>query len=393
MHASINRLLSLLSAFLFVASATSVVDAQDASAAHLKPGIVDTVGFFNTEVGAWRIAGKGWVPDLKVLVHFPDIASEDALMLQLKKGSKKIGKPFACRAHKQLGEYQENAQATKYPAHLAYFECRFDEGHAQNNPGSYSLDVSLRQTLLEKETKLGSLELEVINIKQGSQNTQQTLQNESLDALVGPAVLYEEDGYSMSKPSELRAIADGHFRDALKGAHNDSTHLNIGFWAKTKNEKGKARYDVACLHDGKKVASKPASAGGASAKSYWTFVGKTGKDVVQWKHYRYPLYDLRVRAADKAGEKPDNDQWHYLDQHPGKYECKVMADGAVQASFSFDVADGRVVTHACQKDVNTPDNVYIVPMSAKGLSDTPLNTKLQKRAFFRGKWSKGCPPR
>lgn len=361
---------------------------------HLKPGIIDTAGSFHTQARAWRIQRKGWVPEIKVLVHFPGVAEEDALVAQLKKGSKKVGKPHSCSPYNMMTEYSRNRLSQKFDTQMVYFQCKFPESHAQKKSGNFTIELSLKQTMEEKTTKLGSLALKVIDIKQGSQNDQLKLQTELRDGLVGPAFLHLGDRSQSVKNPGFKSIADNHHRAWEKDEYFESTHLNLLFWTKNDESAGRADYNIACLYGGKKITVKKRGYGGRdkSGGSYWTYTGKKGKKNVEWKEHNYPLNMLRLRPPSKRDAKPNNDQWHYLDKNPGTYACKIMNSGSVVGSFDFEIKGGEIVPHKCQSDINTTDNVYVIPFKDKGLSGEKRDKSLQKNVLFSTKkWSKGCP--
>ncbi len=264
------------------------------------------------------------------------------------------------------------------------------QSYQQKKTGSFELDLSIRQTLLDTKTPLGSLPLKTINIKQGSQNKQTTLQTELHDSLVGTAFVYEAPLQSKG----LKGVVAAHHRAHLETGHSDSTHLNFLFWSKNNKETASRRYTGACLYQGKKVSSTSSTGapGTTMATNYWTYLGKKGKANISWRSHLFTMYQLRIRHKAKAETPNNNDQWHYLDQNPGSYECKFMADGAILGAVTFDVADGAIVRTRCQSDINTPGNVYVLPFQDKGVSTEKLDKALQKRVINGPKsWSKGCP--
>ncbi len=397
MNIKILRTLSLLAitAFSLNANAQDQKEGTDPSGKAVTPmkvGIVDFAGTYFTHVQARRAPSGEWVPRFQVMVYFPGFAAEDALIVQFKKGKKKIGKPWSCSAKTIIPHFQDNQTTPVYSAGLVSFECSMPSSYAQKKAGSYSLDLSIRQTLQEKTTALGSLPLKTINIKHGSQNNPQTIQTELNDSLVGSAFVYEAPLSSRG----IKGIAATHHRAHMETGASQSTNLNIVFWSKNDKASAGRRYTAACLYKGKKVASRSNGGGSGTnlATNYWSYVGKKGKENISWKAHVFQMYALRIRHKAKADTPNNNAQWHYLDQNPGTYECKFMADGAILGSVKFDVQDGAIVKNACQSEINTPDNVYIVPFKDKGTSTVKLDKKLQKRIFNGPRsWSKSCPPR
>ena len=354
----------------------------------MKVGIVDFAGQYFTQVQARRSPQGPWVPNLRVLVHFPEFAEEDALLIQFKAGKKKIGKEWACKAREILSQYQENQTTPVYSAGLVYFECQLPDSYQQKKAGTFELELSIRQTLLDKKTSIGSLPLKVINIKQGSQNKQTTLQTELHDSLVGSALVYE------GAASGLKGVAAAHHRANLDTGTVNSTHLSLLFWSKNNKETASRRYTGACLHNGKKVAAGAGAgaAGTTMATNYWSYEGKKDKAVISWKSHLFTMYPLRIRHKTKRETPNNNSKWHYLDENPGTYECKFMADGAILGAITFEVADGAIVRHRCQDDINAPGNVYVVPFEDKGVSTEKLDKALQRRVINGpNSWSKGCP--
>jgi len=365
-------------------------DPSGAPVAPMKVGIVDFAGSYFTQVQARRSPKGEWVPKLRVLVHLPGFADEDALLIQFKSGKKKLGKEWACGAKTILSQYQDNQTTPVYSAGLVYFECQMPESYQQKKAGSYELALSIRQTLLGTKVALGSLPLKVINIKQGSQNRQTTLQTELHDSLVGTAFVYEAPTQSKS----LEGVAAAHHRANLETGTNNSTHLNFLFWSKNNKETASRRYTGACLYNGKKVSSTSSTGapGTSMATNYWSYLGKKGKANISWKSHLFTMHQLRIRHKAKADTPNNNAKWHYLDQNPGTYECKFMADGAILGAVKFDVVGGAIVSNRCQSDINTPGNVYVIPFQDSGVSSEKLDKSLQKRILNGPRsWSKGCP--
>ena len=186
-----------------------------------------------------------------------------------------------------------------------------------------------------------------------------------------------------------------HHRAHLETGTSDSTNLNLLFWSKNDKATANRRYTAVCLYKGRKVASQAGNGapGTSMSTDYWSYKGKKAKENISWKSHLFTMHELRIRHKAKADKPNNNDRWIYLDQNPGTYECKFMADGELLGSVKFDVLDGAIVRNTCQDEMNTPGNVYIVPFKDRGTSTVKLDKSLQKRIWNGpNSWSKKCPP-
>lgn len=367
--------------------------AQPVPARTLAPGIIDIAGDRQTKIEAWRSPGGAWVPRLEVLAHIPALAPEDVLMATFKKGRKKLGKPFACKPREMLPDYQRRHNTPKHRVDLAYFECKFPKEYEQTKPGNYEVELAYKRTLEGKQEPLGSLYLTTFNIKHGSLNKQQTLQDTLHDGPVGVAFVYESSAYTVDGYKSLPTIAESFVREALADQYTDSTFLNLKVRTKNDDGRGYRRYEAICFHEGQRIGTRAIASSHSDKFSHWTYAGKEKKKV-SWTDRVFRLNNLRVRDIKKHGAPPNNGNWWYLDQHPGKYECKIVADGEIRGIARFEVQGGRVVPHKCTEDLNTPDHVAVVAFEDKSMSDLKVDKKQQKRIFYGPRtWSKSCPPR
>ncbi len=105
--------------------------------------------------------------------------------------------------------------------------------------------------------------------------------------------------------------------------------------------------------------------------------------------HTFVLQNLHVRRTNAITH---NKQRLFLDNSPGKYECKFMADGKVKASIEFEVKDGKIVKNKCDDNINLPSYVTGVTFKDKGVSTVKVDRKLKSKLFYTSKrWAKGCP--
>ncbi len=358
----------------------------------LQPGIIDLAGDWQTKIDAVRAPDGAWVPRLQVVVHIPNLAPEDVLMATFKRGRAAIGKPYACKPREILVDHQRNQTTVKHRVDLAYFECLLPKEYAQTKGGAYQVELAYRRTLEGKNESLGALFLDTMVIKQGAQNKQKALQQGVHDGPVGVASVYEEPAGGDDRRKLVR-IAEGYLRDQLADRYTDSTYLNLKIRTKNDESKGYRRYDAICFHEGQRIGSRAVSGSSSDNVNYWTFKSKD-KQRVKWNDRVFRLNHLRVRHANNRGKPNNNSNWWYLDEHPGSYECKIVADGELRGVARFEVKDGHVLPHACTAQLNAPDHVTLVAFEDKGMSDLPVDRKQQKRIFYGSRsWSGACPPR
>ena len=378
-----------LSLLLVLTAYSTLAFAQDAEVkatekiAPMKVGVIDNLGDENTVVRAWKSGKDAWVPYVKVVVHFPGYEQEDTMVVQFKKGSKKIGKPYVCKPKSWLKHYSPQRSIPTIQVDLTEFECRLPEEYKQKGTGNYQVELSIRQPLAEKTTKLGSYEFKVKNIKHGSRNKPSKVHTSSFDSVLGAAFIYHV-GRGGTYP--LKAIADGHYRSTI--TDGGSRPMKIKFWSKVDKESSRLKYNAVCFKDGTRFDASPMTMSQTESE-YWSYKGKADKEQVFWKRHTFTLRNLRFRVGASVDH---NKARMFLDNSPGKYQCKFLADGEVKASVNFEVKDGKVVKNKCDDDLNLPDNVNSIAFKDGGVSTVKADKKLKSKIFFSTKkWSKGCP--
>ena len=87
-----------------VTSACLAVVLFAGSASAADPIVIDTLGTFDTFVRPYTTNAKPptWVPEVKVILAVDQWAAEDVLVLQLKKGKKKIGDAQTCSYYEYI---------------------------------------------------------------------------------------------------------------------------------------------------------------------------------------------------------------------------------------------------------------------------------------------------
>lgn len=369
--------------------------AATAAGAKTKPlpvGILDMTGDHQTKIRAIRSPRGPWVPEFEVVAHIPNLAPEDVLMATFKRGRKKLGEPFACKPRETLVDYQRRNNTPKHRVDLAYFQCKFPEQYAQNKAGDYEVALAYKRTLEGKEESLGSLYLSTFDIKQGSQNKQTTLQETLQDGPMGVATMYEASAYAVDGHRRLPAMAESFVREQLGDQYTDSTFLKLKVRTKNDEGDGNKRYEAICFHGSQRIGTRAMSGSQTDRFKYWTFAGKDKKRV-SWTDRVFQLNHLRVRHRNNRGKPNNNPNWWYLDEHPGKYECKIVEGGQIRGVAHFVVHDGRVMPHKCTDEIQAPDHVAVINFEDKGMSDLKPNKKHMKRVFGGPRtWSKACPP-
>ena len=359
-----------------------------AAAAEGTPRLIDTVGAYETEVAAYIApnAKPAWVPQYKLIVEFDGYAQEDVVLVQWKQGGTAIGKPFACGATAAAKDAQLNPTQPVYPVNMAYYDCRHPNDAAITKAGNFTLELVYKQTLANKQTPLGTLEMKVIELKQGSQNKQTPSWTVSHDHRVGLATIEEHVNRSREAAYDLQQIALLHNEAGRKAKLGGPPHYTIRFWTKFK-QGGPNTLSMACLLDGKRVVE--ARHTGGETRSYWTFQGKE-KESGKWEQQEFQFYKSRAYKEGDGASSPD--VWIWGD-HPGDYTCVATAGGETVAEVSFTVgADGAIVDTPCQAQVATVRHVHIAKMKAGKVTNTTLDTGASKKAFFgHVAWKKGCP--
>lgn len=245
-----------------------------------------------------------------------------------------------------------------------------------------SLELTYRQPLVGKNTPLGTLSIETIEIFQGAQNNPRKTFATSFDHLLGPAFVGEteggESGYEDIMKGELgRHVADG----------AEAHHLLVWFYTKYKKPPG---VSMTCMKGDKRIgeAGSVRSVGG-DGKSYWTF---KGKDRFEVTYTGEGFLFNRVFAGKATSPNPEQ---FYLGDNPGDYRCVAMADGEIVKEVYFTVgADGKIAGTKCDDAVRLLSHFHVARSKDVAISDMPVDEKAGRAAFFgRVTWPAGCPPR
>lgn len=352
------------------------------------PRLIDTVGLYETELAVYMApnAKPAWVPQYKFIVEFDGYAQEDVVLVQWKRGGKAIGKPHPCSATAAAKDAQVNPQQPVYPVNLALFDCRHPNDAAITKAGTFTLDLVYKQTLETTLTPLGTLEMKVIELKQGSQNKQTATWTVSHDHRLGMATIEESVNGARAVDLAFQQVVLQHNDASRKASLGSPTHYSIRFWTKFK-QGGPNAIAMACLLDGKRVVE--ARHTGGETRSYWTFQGKD-KESGEWSQQVFSFYKSRVYKQPGITEDPDVWVWS---EHPGTYRCVATAGGETVSEVSFTIGtDGAIVDSACQAQVATLRHIHVVSAKPGAHTNTTLDAAASKKAYFgHVVWKKGCP--
>ncbi len=365
---------------------TSITATASSAAADGAPRLLDTIGVFETEVSAEVLpnAKPAWIPHYKFIVEFDGYGSEDVVLVQWKQGGAAIGKPVPCSSSIFVKDGQVNPQTAVVPANLAYFDCRHPKEAAITRSGAFSLVLVYKQTLANKQLPLGTLDLDVIELKQGSQNKQTSAWMASHDHRLKGATIEENVNSTGDVQITLRNAMLQHHDAARTANLGGPTHYTIRFWTKYK-QGGPATMSMSCLLDGKKVTE--ARHAGGSNRSYWTFKAKE-RETGAWSQQVFQFYASRVyKQADEGSTV-----WMWS-EHPGDYRCVATAGGEMVKEVFFTIgADGKIVESPCQAQVATLRHVHVIRAKDGNIANTPFDAKAARKGFFgHVAWSAGCP--
>ncbi len=352
------------------------------------PRLIDTVGLYETELAVYMAPNEkpAWVPQYKFIVEFDGFAQEDVVLVQWKQGGKAIGKPHPCSAIYAAKDAQVNPKEPVYPVNLAMFDCRHPDDAAIKKAGTFTLDLVYKQTLETTLTPLGTLEMKVIELKQGSQNKQTTTWTVSHDHRLGMATIEETVLNSSNPAMDFQQVVLQHHDAARKTSNGSPTYYSIKLWTKFK-QGGPNTIAMACLLDGKRVVE--AVHGGGLTRSYWTYKGKD-KESGEWEQQVFNFYKSRVYK--QAGIPDDPNVWVWS-EHPGAYRCVASAGGETVSEVSFTVGtDGAIVDSTCQAQVATLRHIHVASAKPGAHTNTTLDTAASKKAYFgHVTWKKSCP--
>ncbi len=306
------------------------------------------------------------------------------MLVQWKQGGKPIGKPAPCSARAFAKDVQVNPQTPVLAANLALFDCKHPKDLAIASAGTFSLELVYKETLADKQSALGTLELIVIPLQQGSQNKQTRTWIASQDHRLALATIEEHVNDAHDAQVNLkRAMLQHH--DANRAAKLGSpTHFTIRFWTKYK-QGGPTTLTMSCLLDGKPVTDARHTKG--ANRSYWTFKG-TERETGAWIQQEFQFYASRVYKQSDEGAGV----WQWS-EHPGDYRCVAAANGETVKEVFFTIgANGAIVDSACQAQLTTLRHVHVVRSKDGKISNTSVDAQAGRKGFFgRVSWGAGCP--
>ena len=274
------------------------------------PQIIDSIGSRETWIRVITYPPTGgnpvtWTPELTLFVQADDWADEDVVVVDWREGKKSLAKPLSCGA----GHFTKDARpssrggAAAVPVNVARFECTFPREASISKGGKYTLDLTYRQPLAGKDTPLGTLEVEAVEIFQGAQAKPQKTFATSFDHLLGPAFVAETGG---GAHGEDEVMDDELARHVGKG--EEEHDLLIWFW--TKYQKGRS-LSMSCLLGDKKIGTAGAVSNvGGQGRSYWTHKGKDRMNV------EYFPAAFRFMTVFTSKAKNDNPQPLSLAENP-----------------------------------------------------------------------------
>lgn len=372
--------------FVWLFTLASVFITPGSAAAEGGPVLLDTIGAFETEVGAQvqPLVKPAWIPTYKFVVEFDGFDQNDVVLVQWKLGGKAMGKPVPCAPAAGIRDAQVNPQTPVVPAHLLLFDCKHPKDSAVSRGGAFTLELVYKQTLVDKKTPLATLEATAIELKQGSQNKQTSTWMASHDHRLTGAIIEEHINYGRDYNVMLQQVALQHHDAARAAKLGGSTHYNIRFWTKYK-QGGPTRMTMSCLLDGKPVVEGKHA--GGQTRSYWTYKGKD-KESGDWAEQVFQFVKSRVyKQDDEAGV------WMW-NEHPGDYRCVATAGGEIIKEVFFTIdAEGKVVDSPCQKQMRTLRHIRLVrAKDTSRLTNTTFDAKAGKKGYFgRVTWGAGCP--
>jgi hypothetical protein len=365
---------------------TSLLLTAGPASAEGAPRLLDTIGVYETEVSAEVVsnAKPAWAPAYKFVVEFDGYGAEDVVLVQWKQGGQAIGKPAPCSASAYVKDVQVNPQTAVFPANLALFDCKHPKELAISRAGAFSLELVYKQTLVDKKSSLGKLELNVIELKQGSQNKQTANWVASHDHRLAGATIEENVNPTREAQVTLQNAMLQHHEAERAADLGSPTHYTIRFWTKYK-QGGPVTMNMSCMLDGKKVTE--ARQTGGSTRSYWTFKGKD-RETGAWSQQEFQFYKSRVYKRMEEG--PDVWLWS---EHPGDYRCVATSGGETVKEVFFTIgADGKIVESACQAQVATLRHIHVIRAKDGKIANTPVDASAARKGFFgHVAWSAGCP--
>lgn len=351
------------------------------------PIIIDSVGQYDTEFKAYGHPGTKakltrWSALMQFYIKYDNIASDDAVMIDIFKDGKSLGEATSCQYHSLHKE-----------AHLAYYKCeapkkRSDYEKLFQTDGTHTIKLTYKKLIEGIEFKdFAVFNVTVKKAKQGAANNPSLKWETDHDMKVTVSTIDEEIPHSTP--------TDGGIKTAIQFAQKRQEHsMVIRTWF--KKDKGYHPTKMACLYNGKRIDEAEGHKG--KEYSYWSYLKKGSMKRVdeQWTQHYYQMKSLHPRPFPNRSKGSYSQPQHYLNENPGEYRCVATRGGEVLKELFFRVdADGEIVKSGCQlESMNTLHTVTLLATKDHKLSTVDYDKKIGKQSGFEGrvKWSKSCPP-
>ncbi len=348
------------------------------------PIILDTIGGFGTEFKAYGRPGTKakptrWLAQLQFFIKYKDIEKDDAVMIEVFKDGKSLGKPTSCQFKYHHQDF-----------HLAYYQCdapkmRSDYEDLYQTGGPHTIKLTYKNLVAGKEFKdFAVFKVNVKKAMHGSANNPSLKWQTDHDMKLAVSTIQE----GASKRGIIKFAKEAAFRSGTQ-----TRSMVINTWFKT-GKATRVKTQMTCLYHDRRIAQADSFKIGGF--SYWSFLkkGSMEKEEANWVHHAYYLKSMFPRRHAKATH--GRRKGHFLNDNPGEYRCIVTGDGEVLKELFFRVGlDGNIVKPACQlESMNTPSTVTLLAAEDKILSTVDYDKKIGQQYGFEGrvKWSKSCPP-
>jgi hypothetical protein len=302
-----------------------------------------------------------WVPKVYLVFRIADPESDDVALLQHYRGKKKWGPELKCKAGTPIPRRGPGGKTLGYS--MVPFTCLMDEKYAISKTGTFSVNVSYKQTGMGKVHKnLGRYTYQIKTFNMIWPGKRPPIKNfyADHDFRMGEAWLYQK--------------GDG--------------QLQIWSWFKygrnggNKVQGGRMR----CFVGDKKLKF---------------YESPTRRTEIYFDHYpnrkthNMTKWGLWYWWTGRVGEGNGLD---FLKANPGKYRCTLTQDGEMAREFFFEVGEeGRVKPSPCEKageakGVRLLADEHMIKMTFKKGADIKFNKKAFKKSGLYGRgWLPGCP--
>jgi len=302
-----------------------------------------------------------WVPKVELVFRNASPETDDVVRLQHYNGRAKWGPVQICQIQSSNIIKRRGKGGVPMGYSLVVPTCLMDEKLAISKTGTFSVEVSYKQTGMGKEHK-----------KLGTYTYQVKHYNSVWPGKKGPTKAYVVDHDFRMGEAWLYQNADG--------------LVQIWSWFKydRPGEPDVRGGRLRCMVNGKKLSFHD-SPTGRTTNYHDHYPTRNKNQKITWGLW----YWSAPRVDGVSGGE-------WLKKNPGSYRCTLTQAGEIAREISFEVGADGVKPAPCQgtdgNKVKTVEDEFLIKSVFKKNRDLKFDrTALKKHGLYGRKWPRGCP--